>query len=96
MTPWAHATNRNDALCGVTCLPDYVSFMPVVSKQCNTLLAYTDKKMITNDFATRAYVSSPVVPSSCHDLFTMNVYNKDDDVTGNKVVIAAVGFSTKQ
>uniref|UniRef100_A0AC35TKC4 IgGFc_binding domain-containing protein n=1 Tax=Rhabditophanes sp. KR3021 TaxID=114890 RepID=A0AC35TKC4_9BILA len=68
--------------------------MPVVAKQCNDLLFPTDQRMITNDFTTRLYVSPPSVDSDCDEIFTVIVYDKNDNVNGHHEVITAVSPST--
>uniref|UniRef100_A0AC35TR02 IgGFc_binding domain-containing protein n=1 Tax=Rhabditophanes sp. KR3021 TaxID=114890 RepID=A0AC35TR02_9BILA len=62
---WTTTSNLEDDSCGLSCNVNYVTFMPVVSKQCNDLLFPPDQRMITNDFTTRLYASPPSVDQDC-------------------------------
>uniref|UniRef100_A0AC35UBT3 CUB domain-containing protein n=1 Tax=Rhabditophanes sp. KR3021 TaxID=114890 RepID=A0AC35UBT3_9BILA len=96
MTPWATTSNNfEDGSCGVSCNADYVQFlpMPVVPKNCNERLMKPDKRVITNDFTTRVYVSPPSVDYDCNEVFTMDIYDKFENISEKSKIISRIGMS---
>uniref|UniRef100_A0AC35TRW0 CUB_2 domain-containing protein n=1 Tax=Rhabditophanes sp. KR3021 TaxID=114890 RepID=A0AC35TRW0_9BILA len=96
INPFASTSNNPDAPCGTSCYRDYTTFMmmPVVEKKCNDIISPSDQRMITNDFTTRLYVSPPSVPYDCNETFTMNIYDKEDNINGYQEIITSMGSST--
>uniref|UniRef100_A0AC35UE73 IgGFc_binding domain-containing protein n=1 Tax=Rhabditophanes sp. KR3021 TaxID=114890 RepID=A0AC35UE73_9BILA len=87
--------NNLDEGCGITCKPDYGTFMlsPLVPKQCNDLLFPPDQRLITNDFTSRVYVAPPSVSSKCNEVFSATFFDKNDNVNGDHIIITAYNRS---
>uniref|UniRef100_A0AC35TU50 IgGFc_binding domain-containing protein n=1 Tax=Rhabditophanes sp. KR3021 TaxID=114890 RepID=A0AC35TU50_9BILA len=91
-----YATTSNTiSLCGVSCIDNYVTFMPTASslKPCNTLLTPPDQRMITNHFTTRLHLSPPNLGSFCSAITSITVYDGVDNIQGTEEIVDKMGFT---